>query len=91
VTREEVYVERRPGSGQPANEPIGEGETYRVPVREEQVTVEKQPVVREEVAMGKRPVQETRQVSDTVRREEAHVEREGDVGIQGTDGDTASG
>ena len=85
VTREEVYVERRPGSGQPTDEPIGEGETYRVPVREEQVTVEKQPYVREEVAMGKRPIQETRQVSDTVRREEAHVERAGEVNVQGSD------
>jgi len=43
-------------------------------------------VVREEVAMGKRPVQETKQVSDTVRREEAHVEQEGDVNVQGTEG-----
>jgi len=85
VSREEVYVERRPGSGQPTDQPIGEGETYRVPVREEQVTVEKQPFVREEVALGKRPVQETRQVSDTVRREEAHVERAGDVNVQGSD------
>jgi len=90
VTREEVYVERRPGSGQPADEPIGAGETYRVPVREEQVTVEKQPYVREEVAMGKRPVQETRQVSDTVRREEAHIERAGDVNVQGSDVQDAS-
>ena len=86
VTHEEVYLERRPGSGQPSDAPIGESETYRVPVREEQVNVEKQPVVREEVAMGKRPVQETKQVSDTVRREEAHVEQEGDVNVQGTDG-----
>jgi len=84
VTREEVYVERRPGSGQPTDQPISEGETYRVPVREEQVTVEKQPYVREEVAMGKRPVQETRQVSDTVRREEARVERTGDANVQGS-------
>jgi uncharacterized protein (TIGR02271 family) len=90
VTREEVYVERRPGSGQPADEPIGEGETYRVPVREEQVTVEKQPYVREEVAMGKRPVQETQQVSDTVRREEARVERAGDVHVQGSDAQDVS-
>jgi uncharacterized protein (TIGR02271 family) len=91
VTREEVYVERRPGSGQPTDQPVGEGETYRVPVRDEQVTVEKQPVVREEVSMGKRPIEETKRVSDTVRREEAHVEREGDVDVQGTGGDTVSG
>ena len=91
VTHEEVYVERRPGSGQPTDQPIGEGETYRVPVRDEQVSVEKQAVEREEVGMGKRPVEETKRVSDTVRREEARVEREGDVGIQGTEGDTTSG
>jgi len=85
VSHEEVYVERRPGSGQPSDEPIGEGETLRVPVREEQVTVQKQPFVREEVALGKQQVQETQQVSDTVRREEARVERAGDVNVQGSD------
>src|SRR5207248_2118422 len=40
VTHEEVYVERRPGSGQPTDQPLGEGETYRVPVRDEQVSVD---------------------------------------------------
>lgn len=84
VTHEEVYVERHPASGQPTDQPIGEqGETYRVPVREEQVKVEKQPVEREEIALGKRPVQESKQVSDTVRREEAHVEQSGDIDVQG--------
>ena len=85
VTREEVVVERRPGTGQPSDTPIGEGETYRVPVREEQVSVQKQPVVREEVSLGKRQVQDTQRVSDTVQREEAHVEQEGDVNMQGDD------
>ena len=85
TTREEVVIERRPASGQPSDTPIGEGETYRIPVREEQVTVEKQPVVREEVSLGKRQVQETQQVSDTVKREEARIERQGDVNVQGSD------
>jgi uncharacterized protein (TIGR02271 family) len=86
-TREEVYIERHPGSGQPADRPIGEGETIKVPVSEERVTVEKQPVVREEVGLGKRQVQEEQQVTDTVRREEARLEREGDVKVQGDIGD----
>jgi uncharacterized protein (TIGR02271 family) len=85
VTREEVVIERRPGSGQPSDTPIGEGETYRVPVREEQVSVQKQPVVREEITLGKRQVQDTQQVSEPIRREEAHIEREGDVNTQGND------
>jgi uncharacterized protein (TIGR02271 family) len=81
-TREEVYVERRPTERQPADRPIGEGETVRVPVREEQVRVEKETVVAEELEVGKRSVHETEQVSGTVRREEARVEREGDVDIR---------
>lgn len=88
VTREEVVIERRPTSGQVSDTPIGEGEQIRVPVREEQVNVSKQTVDRGEVAIGKRQVQENKQVSDTVRREEARVEREGDVNLQGTPEDT---
>jgi uncharacterized protein (TIGR02271 family) len=87
VNREEVVIERHAASGQPSDTPIGEGETYRVPVREEQVTVDKQPVVREEVSLGKRQVQDSQRVSDTVRREEARVEHQGDVNVQGDDTD----
>ena len=85
VMHEEVYVERRPGSGLPSDQPIGEGETYRIPVREEQVTTEKQSVEREEVSFGKRPVQETQRVTDTVQREEAYIEQTGDVNVQDQD------
>lgn len=90
VTHEEVYVERRPGSGQPSDAPIGEGETYRVPVRDEQVTTSKQTVETGEVTIGKKQFQDTQRVSDTVQREEAHVEREGDADIQGNEGEEIS-
>ncbi|HVF11236.1 MAG TPA: YsnF/AvaK domain-containing protein [Abditibacteriaceae bacterium] len=80
VTREEVVVERRPVTGGPVSTSvIGEGEEIRVPVMEEQVTVDKTAVVKEEVSIGKRQVQETQQVTDTVRHEEARVEQEGNV------------
>jgi uncharacterized protein (TIGR02271 family) len=85
VMHEEVYIERRPGSGLPSDQPIGEGETYRIPLSEEQVTTEKVSVEREEVSFGKRPVQETQRVTDTVQREEAHIEHTGDVNIKDTD------
>lgn len=83
VTREEVVVERRPVvEGAPATEePIGEGESLRIPIREEQVRVTKEPVTTGEVEISKRQVKENRQFSDTVRREEAHLEKEGDVPI----------
>src|SRR5215475_8485344 len=69
VKREEVVIERRPVARHPSDRPITEGEDIRVPVREERVTVDKKPVVREEVRVGKRSVEETKHVSDTVRRE----------------------
>lgn len=85
VTHEEVSIERRAGSGQPSDTPIGEGEAIRVPVSAEQVNVTKQTVATGEVTVGKRQVQETKQVSDTVRREEARIEREGKANVQGSD------
>lgn len=80
VTREEVFVDRRPVDRPAADRPIDtSGQTIDVPVREERVDVSKQPVVYEEVGVGKRQVTEQQRVSDTVRREEARVEGEGDV------------
>lgn len=87
VSHEEVYIEQRPGSGQVSDTPVGEGETFRVPVSAEQVQTSKQTVETGEVAIGKRTVQETQQVSDTVRREEARVERQGDVNVTGDNTD----
>ena len=77
VTREEVVIERHPASGRPAAGSIKEGEEIRVPLTEEEVRVEKRPVVKEEISVGKRKVQETETVRDTVRREEARIEEKG--------------
>jgi len=80
VTREEVTVERRPVDRRPADKPIGDdGQSISVPVHEEQVDVDKRAVVYEEVGVAKRQVQDTERVSATVRREEARIDREGDV------------
>jgi len=85
VTREEVVIERvSAGEAGPASgniDDIGEGQEIRIPVSEERVRVEKQPVVTGEVRVGKRAVQDTQRVNETVRREEAHVEKEGDVNV----------
>jgi uncharacterized protein (TIGR02271 family) len=80
VTREELVIERVPGQGREADGQIGAGEKeIRVPLSEEQVRVEKKPVVNEEVRVGKRQVQETKRVSDTVRHEELKTEHERDL------------
>src|SRR5205823_1149218 len=80
TTREELIVERIPGSGREAAGQVGSGDKeIRVPLSEERVRVEKKPVVNEEVQVGKRQVQDTKRVSDKVRHEELRSETEGDV------------
>lgn len=82
VEREEVVVERRPASGRTNPSDIHAGQEVRIPVREEQVRVEKENVVKEEVAVGKRKVTDTQQVSGEVRKEEVKVEKQGDVKVR---------
>jgi uncharacterized protein (TIGR02271 family) len=83
VTREEVVIERRPAAGSTASGRIDDEEEIRIPLMEEEVRVEKTPVVREEVTLRKQQVQDTERVSDTVRREEARIERSGDANVRG--------
>jgi len=92
VTREEVYVERR-AVDRPADRPVEAGaeQTIEVPVREEQVEVETRPVVYEEVGLNKQQVVENQPVSDTVRREELRVNKEGDVAVGGAAAGTTGG
>jgi uncharacterized protein (TIGR02271 family) len=83
VAREEVFVERRDVAERPASAEISpEGETIRVPVMAEEADVQKESVVTGEVVVGKRQTVENREVSDTVRRTEVDVDREGDARVQ---------
>ena len=94
VTREELVIERRPaGSNQPvsqlqnAGESVDEvlpnGGTLRIVLHEDQVRIEKYPVVKEEILISKRVLQETQHVSETVKHEEASLEQVGDVIVHG--------
>jgi len=83
VQREEVVIERRAATGAaPTGDICATNQEVRIPVREEQVHVEKTPVVKEEVSIGKRKVTETEHVSGTVRKEEVKIEKEGDVKVR---------
>jgi uncharacterized protein (TIGR02271 family) len=76
VTHEEVEVTRR-RVDRPADADdtiVDDGETIRVPLRAEDVDVRKGTRVVEEVEISKRPVTETKRVSETVRREEIDVD-----------------
>jgi uncharacterized protein (TIGR02271 family) len=76
VMREELVLERVAVSGNtPApSANIGRGQEIRVPLSEEKVRLEKQPVLREEVNVGKREVADVERVSADVRREELRVD-----------------
>jgi uncharacterized protein (TIGR02271 family) len=76
VMREELMLERVAVSGNtPAPEAnIGSGQEIRVPLSEEKVRLEKEPVLREEVNVGKREVQDVTSVSGDVRHEELRVD-----------------
>ena len=90
VTHEEVQVRRvrvdrdATTSGDAFTQ---DADTVRVPVTAESVEVTKTPRVVEEIEISKRPVTEHQTVSDTVRREEAEVTKEGDVVVEDGAGD----
>ncbi len=77
VTHEEVVIERRAVDNVESDTPGGQNETIRIPVSEERIEVNKHNVVTEEVDVSKRNVEETQHIEDTVKREEARVERAG--------------
>ena len=78
VTHEEISVERRPASGSTttstaAERPVQSKTETKVPLKQEEVQVTKQPYVKEEVSVKKKPVTETRTVTDKVTSEKVKV------------------
>ncbi|TWT28419.1 DUF2382 domain-containing protein [Planomicrobium sp. CPCC 101110] len=87
VEREEIVIERRPvnedstaatrgGSGGISADAYQEGDSIHIPLTEERVEVSKTNVVSEEIVVGKRKVQDTETINETVRREEADIDED---------------
>lgn len=68
---------------------LNNGGTIRILVREEQVTLNKQTIVVEEIVVRKQQIQETRELTDTVKREEVRIEHTGNIVIH--DGNDVAG
>ena len=89
--RVEVTVERVPVEGEaPSTEREGLGpeiseDEIVIPVVEEEVVVEKRPVVKEEIHIRKDVVEDTEVVEEEVRREEVEVEEQTEDRTIGTD------
>jgi uncharacterized protein (TIGR02271 family) len=75
VTHEEVSIERRKPTGDTstAQEPITSTENIQIPLKSEEVEVSKTPYVKEEVVVKKKPVTETREVTEEVTSEKVNV------------------
>lgn len=83
--RERVRIERRPVSEQTRGAaPFGD-EEIRVPLHEEEVHVEKRPVVKEELVISKERVEETKNVQADVKKERFDVDKQGRVLDEGDD------
>jgi len=81
VEREEVVITRKPVSGKATAGDI-RAEEIRIPVSEEKVHVSKDTVVTEEVSVGKRKVQGTEHVDETLRKEKIRVDQEGKADVR---------
>ena len=62
---------------QTPDRPVDSEQEIRVPLKQEQVQVTKQPYVKEEVSVKKKPVTETKTISDQVTSEEVSVKGAG--------------
>lgn len=80
VTHEEVVIERT-ALNETSDTPVGEEETISIPVSKEEVEVGKHTVITGEVAAHKREKEETKHVEETLKREEARVDVDGDPNI----------
>jgi uncharacterized protein (TIGR02271 family) len=70
---EEVTIDRVPIDSETSGAEIGDDEVS-IPVTEEEVVVEKRPVVKEEVRIRKDVVEDTEVVEEDVRREEVEID-----------------
>lgn len=78
VMREDVTVERRPLAEGAGLEPRQEGDTWYVPIVEEELVIQKRLVAREEMVIRKRQVVEEQVIEETLRRETPEVLGPGD-------------
>lgn len=86
VQHEEVTIEKRSVTGdEPADGVLGNEEEITIPITEEQIEVTKRPVVTDEVVVNKETKEETKEVTETVRKEDLDVDTQGDVTVENDD------
>jgi uncharacterized protein (TIGR02271 family) len=75
LTHEEVTIETRPPSGETqAQEPVSSKEVITIPVKKEVGEVTKTPYVKEEVVVKKKPITETKEVTEETTSERVNTQ-----------------
>ncbi|MEA4924485.1 MAG: YsnF/AvaK domain-containing protein [Syntrophomonadaceae bacterium] len=82
VIHEEVVIERK-SINEPSDKPIGEDEDehFILSVSAEKVDVGKHTVVTSEISAYKRDIEENQEINETIRHEEARINKDGDANI----------
>lgn len=81
VMHEEVVIKRKKINNERSDDFISSEETIHIPVSQEEVEVNKYTVTTEEITASKRQVEESQQIQETLKHEEAHVNTTGSVDI----------
>lgn len=81
VLREEVVIERKSFDNEESDSPITDEETIRIPVSEERVDVDKHTVVTGEISAHKHTIEDTAHIDETLKREEARINRIGNPDV----------
>ena len=75
LTHEEIIIETRPPSGDTqAQEPVSSKEVIKIPVKKEVGEVTKTPYVKEEVVVKKKPITETKEVTEETTSERVNTQ-----------------
>ena len=77
VIHEELIIEKKVLDAENPDQTDGHTEIIRIPISEERIEVIKHPTVLEDVAIYKRQFQETKSVTETLKKEKVHMETTG--------------
>lgn len=81
LKREEIVIERRTLNNEQSDSPITDEEPIRIPLSEESVNVDKRTVISGEVSAHKRDVEDIKHIDESLKREEARVNKIGNPDV----------
>lgn len=81
ITREELIIEKIFLDSSVPSESAKHNETIRIPISEECIEISKHPVKLQEVTAYRNQFQETKHITEMIKKEKAHVKTTGNVKV----------